>query len=59
MRICFLRPDWRRFWKPGQENDPVYRFYEWVERKYRPDQARDWHGRWTDEGGEGSTPATN
>jgi len=23
----FLRPDWRRFWKSGHENDPLYRFY--------------------------------
>lgn len=46
----FLRSDWRRFWKPGQENEPLYRYYERVERKYRPDQLRDWHGRWTADG---------
>lgn len=45
-----LRPDWRRFWKPGHENDPLYKLYEKAERKYRPDQLRDDWGRFADEG---------
>ena len=36
----FLRPDWRRFWNAGRENDPLYRFYESIERKYDPAQPR-------------------
>jgi hypothetical protein len=53
----FLRPDWRRFWLPGHENDPLYRFYETIERKYSPDQPRvpagsREGGQWTDEGGD-------
>jgi hypothetical protein len=47
----FLRPDWRRFWGSGREGDPLYKFYENAERKYRPDQLRDDHGRFADEGG--------
>lgn len=31
----FLRPDWRRFWSPERQNDPLYRYYDSVERKYR------------------------
>jgi hypothetical protein len=50
----FLHPDWRRFWQPGHESDPFYRFFERLER-------RDWHtqprvpageptgGQWTDD----------
>lgn len=33
----FLRPDWRRFWKPGHENDPLYKLYESAERKFDPE----------------------
>src|SRR5215471_14155479 len=51
----FLRSNWRRFWKPGQEDHPLYKFYDGIERKYRPDQLRDDLGRWTDEG-DGSQP---
>jgi hypothetical protein len=36
----FLRPDWRRFWSAGQESDPLYRYYESIERKFSPDQPR-------------------
>jgi len=46
-----LRPDWRRFWKPGHENEALYRTYERIERKYSPDQPRDDRGRWTDDSG--------
>jgi hypothetical protein len=54
----YLRPDWRRHWPRGSENDPLYRFYESCERKYRPDQARvpagsREGGQWMDEGGGG------
>ena len=56
----FLRPDWRCFWQPGQENDPFYRFFERLER-------RDWRtqprvpageptgGQWTDDESASST----
>ena len=44
----FMRPDWRRYVAPGSEAASVFEIYE---QKYRPDQARDDHGRWTDEGG--------
>lgn len=43
----FIRPDWRRFVKPGSEAAAHFERYE---RKYRPDQLRDDHGRWADEG---------
>jgi hypothetical protein len=36
----WMRPDWRRFWKPGHENDPFYKEYERIERKFSPDQPR-------------------
>ena len=36
----WLRPDWRRFWKPGHEKDPLYREFERIERKFSPDQPR-------------------
>lgn len=61
----FMRPDWRRYWKPGHENDPLYRLYESAERKYSPDQPRvpsgsPEGGRWTSEGGDaGSTGAVS
>jgi hypothetical protein len=29
----WMRPDWRRWWKPGHENDPLYKDYERIERK--------------------------
>jgi hypothetical protein len=34
--------------RPGFEKDHPFALYE---RKYRPDQLRDDHGRWADEGG--------
>lgn len=52
----FIRPDWRRFVKSGSEAAAHFERYE---RKYRPDQLRDDHGRWADEGGgEGQSPTT-
>ena len=36
----WMRPDWRRWWKPGHENDPIYKEYERIERKFSPDQPR-------------------
>jgi hypothetical protein len=57
----FVRPDWRRFVKPGSDAAAAFEIYE---RKYRPDQARvppgnrD-GGQWTDEGGgDGSISGT-
>lgn len=50
----FLRPDWRRFWRPGYETDPLYRLYERIERKYRPDQLRDDLGRFALAGASGN-----
>jgi hypothetical protein len=52
----WMRPDWRSYWKPGHENDPLYRLYEDVERKYSPDQPRvpagsSEGGQWTRGGG--------
>ncbi len=44
----FVRPDWRRFVRPGFERDFPFAL---CERKYSPDQPRDYHGRWTSEGG--------
>jgi hypothetical protein len=54
----WMRPDWRRYWKPGHENDPLHKEFERVERKYRPDQLRvprgsEGGGRWADEGAGG------
>jgi hypothetical protein len=51
----FVRPDWRRFWKPGHERDPLYRLYESIERKFDPNQPRVPKGeanggQWTREG---------
>lgn len=48
----WLRHDWRRYVQPGSE---LEKFYEEIERKYRPDQARvpagnPDGGRWTNEG---------
>jgi hypothetical protein len=65
----FLRSDWRRFWKPGHENDPLNRLYESIERKYSLDQPRvpagsREGGQWTREagdapsGGVGNSPDT-
>ena len=51
----FIRPDWRRFARPGFEDEHPFALYE---HKYRPDQARvppgsrD-GGQWTDEEGGG------
>lgn len=52
----FMRPDWRRFWRPGHEDDPLYRLYERIERKYSPEQPRvpagsRESGQWTSDGG--------
>jgi hypothetical protein len=49
----FVRPDWRRFVRPGFEKDHPFALYE---RKYRPDQLRDDHGRWMDEGSGSPNP---
>lgn len=51
----FIRPDWRRYVQPGSE---LAAYYESIEQKYRPDQARvpagdPAGGQWTDEGGQG------
>ena len=46
----FIRPDWRRFVRRGDQKDHPFALYE---RKYRPDQLRDEIGRWADEGGGG------
>jgi len=32
----WMRPDWRHWWKPGYENDPLYQEYERLERKFSP-----------------------
>lgn len=51
----FIRPDWRRFVRPGDRDSHPFALYE---RKYRPDQLRDEIGRWADEGGAGKpTPS--
>src|SRR5574340_220195 len=57
-RRC-MRPDWRRWWKPGHENDPLYKEFERVERKFRPDQPRVPRGnpdggQWANEGNSAS-----
>lgn len=44
----FVRSDWRQYVKPDSEAAAVFARYE---RKYRPDQLRDWHGRFAYEGG--------
>jgi hypothetical protein len=36
----WLRPDWRRFFRPGAEGDPLHQYYERIERKYDPNQPR-------------------
>jgi len=36
----WMRPDWRHWWKPGYESDPLYQEYERLERKFSPDQPR-------------------
>ena len=36
----WMRPDWRRYWRPGQDDDPLYRLYDRIEHKYSPDQPR-------------------
>lgn len=51
----FIRPDWRHFVRPGYERDFPFELYE---RKYSPDQPRDYHGRWTSEGGEADSKPT-
>ena len=58
-RKRYLRPDWRRYWKPSHDSDPLYRLYESVECKYSPDQPRvpagvPTGGQWTSEGGGGT-----
>lgn len=57
----FLRPDWRRYVQPASE---LAAYYESLERKYRPDQARvpagsREGGQWTDEGGGGGVRNTS
>ncbi len=53
-------PDWRCYWKPGHENEPQYKLFERVERKYNPVQplvpaGSSEGGQWTSEGGVGGT----
>lgn len=36
----WMRSDWRRYWRSGHEGDELYRLYENVECKYKPDQSR-------------------
>ncbi len=36
----WLRPDLRRFFSAGSQNDPLYRYYEGIERKYDSSQPR-------------------
>jgi hypothetical protein len=55
----FIRPDWRRFVRPGDRDSHPFALYE---RKYRPDQPRvpagsSEGGRWTD-GEDGSRKPT-
>ena len=52
----FVRPDWRKFGRPELQAGHPFALYE---NKYRPDQARDDHGRWVDEGGGDSTSDVN
>ncbi|HSS99963.1 MAG TPA: hypothetical protein VLK33_23170, partial [Terriglobales bacterium] len=57
----FLRPDWQRFFSASHKDDPLYRLYEHIERKYSPDQPRvprgnPGGGQWTgDSNGNGRT----
>ena len=57
---CWMRPDWRKFWRPGYESDPLYKEFERIERKFSPEQPRvpagvSEGGRWTSStGGAGS-----
>lgn len=56
-----LRPDWRRFWKAGHENDRLYKLYERAERKFDPNQPRvpkgqPEGGQWTSDGEGDSQP---
>lgn len=60
----FMRADWRRYWKPGHEDDLLYRVYESIERKYRPDQprlpaGRSDGGQWTNDDGAGGDSASH
>jgi hypothetical protein len=59
----WLRPDWRRFFRPGSQNDPLYRYYERIERKYNPQQPRvpagqREGGQWTSETDPSAEPRT-
>lgn len=63
----WMRPDWRSWWKPGCESDPLYTEFERVERKFSPEQPRvpagvSEGGRWTngsDGVGAGTRPSTS
>src|SRR5262245_3053835 len=51
----FLRPDWRRFIRSGQQDRSLCQFYEYIERKYHPEQPRvpkgnPDGGQWTNDG---------
>jgi hypothetical protein len=51
----FLRPDWRRFFGTSHKDDPLFRLYDRIERKYSPDQPRVPRGnpdggQWTGDG---------
>jgi hypothetical protein len=53
----FVRPDWRRFVKPGSDAWVLYELYE---RKFNPEQPRvaagnSEGGQWVGDGGDGSS----
>lgn len=50
----WIRPNAASFLKPGTSVSDVFPSAQSMERKYSPDQPRDDHGRWTDEGGGGA-----
>jgi hypothetical protein len=60
----WLRPDWRRFFRPASQNDPLYQYYERIERKYDPAQPRvpagvAEGGQWTSGSGATASAATS
>jgi hypothetical protein len=59
----WLRPDWRRFFRPGSQHDSLYQYYERIERKYDPGQPRvpagvREGGQWTSGGGGDASAST-
>ena len=58
----FLRPDWRRFWRPGYRDRSALQALRTHRAQVQPEQPRDRDGRWTGEGGAAesqSKPAPN